>query len=342
MNDRINERQKLRIIGLRESDPNISICSISRTVGVSRKTVRLWINRYANEGSIQCHHNIRPRVTTHEQDDLLHGNARNTRFTTARQLALDCGLNVSNNTIRRRLKERGIKAYIAAKKDFLTARHREIRLNFANELLENRTIEYWESLWYSDEKSFGSHEHGKVYVYRERNTRYDPANIYTVKKSGRINENVWGVFNSRGHALLLRINGHLNQDIYRDEILPQFLAFARERQPDGPINFMQDNCPVHRSNSVNNWFQNHPAINILRWPAKAQDINPIENVWGAMVKSLGNNNANISNKDQLWNRIQLIWDRFFINNIQARKFAMSVPNGRLPDVIAKQGGWTKY
>lgn len=41
---------------------------------------------------------------------------------------------------------------------------------------------------------------------------------------------------------------------------------------------------MHRAAVVYNWFSQHPDIQVIRWPAKSPDLNPIENLWGLMVQ----------------------------------------------------------
>ena len=50
-----------------------------------------------------------------------------------------------------------------------------------------------------------------------------------------------------------------------------------------PIYLVQDNCPIHRSKVVNNWFREHPEFNRLFWHFRPPDLNPIEHVWANMV-----------------------------------------------------------
>lgn len=44
---------------------------------------------------------------------------------------------------------------------------------------------------------------------------------------------------------------------------------------------MQDNSPVHTANNVMNFFSNR-NFELMEWPPKSPDLNPIENVWSLM------------------------------------------------------------
>ena len=65
-----------------------------------------------------------------------------------------------------------------------------------------------------------------------------------------------------------------------------FLPSIRERFPGQTVRFIQDRSPIHTAGVISAWFREHPEIEVLPWPPKGADINPIENVWGNMVKDL--------------------------------------------------------
>lgn len=50
------------------------------------------------------------------------------------------------------------------------------------------------------------------------------------------------------------------------------------------IRSMQDNSVVHTSYETLQWFQDHPEIELIRWPVRSPDLNIVENVWAQMIR----------------------------------------------------------
>ena len=83
--------------------------------------------------------------------------------------------------------------------------------------------------------------------------------------------------------------GNLTEEQYIHVLENSLLLPAPDRFPNG-FSFIQDNSSNHTAKIVQKWFAAHPFIEKLDFPAKAPDMNPIENVWGLMVKRLNSEN----------------------------------------------------
>lgn len=80
-------------------------------------------------------------------------------------------------------------------------------------------------------------------------------------------------------------------------------------------------------------------INIIEWPSKGCDLNPIENIWANIVNSWTAQHEWMSN--QLMYHTNAEWEAYRKNQDVLYTIIASVPN-RLQDVIANGGGWTHY
>ena len=78
-------------------------------------------------------------------------------------------------------------------------------------------------------------------------------------------------------------------------------------------------------------------MQLLPWPAYAQDMSPIEHAWDLVDRRLANDPA--ASKDELWLRTQAIWNSPPQADIQ--NLFDSMPR-RIAALIAARGGYTKY
>lgn len=102
--------------------------------------------------------------------------------------------------------------------------------------------------------------------------------------------------------------------------------------------FQQDNAAIHVSNEVKNWFQER-QITTMEWPACSADLNPIENLWGILVRDVYKNGRQFQKCEELKDAIRQAWKN--IRPAQIQTLVNSMPN-RIFDVILHNGMNTNY
>ena len=102
---------------------------------------------------------------------------------------------------------------------------------------------------------------------------------------------------------------------------------------------MHDNCSIHTANIVRRWFDEQRDVELLPWPSKACDLNPIENMWACIVNAWDPEDERTSN--QLMRHAETEWEVLRRKPQIVYNHVESMPK-RLRSVVDNNGGWTKY
>jgi transposase len=176
---RLNEGQRNNAIGRLQTGETQT--HISRVLNVSQSNIsRLW-DRYQQQGSTHDRpQSGRPRVTTPAQDRHIRLRNLRDRFTiaTSTAAAIPGQRRISDQTVRNRLREAGIRARRPVKAVVLTRRHRQVRLQWV------RTYrvwpqQRWRTAWFSDESRFLLKRGvGRARVYRRDEMSALPITVF--------------------------------------------------------------------------------------------------------------------------------------------------------------------
>ena len=129
---RLNEDQHNNAID--RLQPGETQTHVSRMLNVSQSNISRFWDRYQQQGSTHDRpRSGRPRVTTPAQDRHIRLRHLRDRFTTATSTAaaIPGQRRISDQTVRNRLREAGIRARRPVKAVVLTRRHHQVRLQWA-------------------------------------------------------------------------------------------------------------------------------------------------------------------------------------------------------------------
>ena len=174
---------------------------------------------------------------------------------------------------------------------------------------------------------------GRVRVWRLRGERYRDDLVQRTLQGGKDSVHVWGAIWHDGRSCLQILHQNVNGEIYC-QVMRQFLD--ANQFPQGRWKLQQDNAPAHRSVVVQG-FLHENNVDVMAWPSRSPDLNPIENVWDFIGRRCQARNP--QNLRHLADLLVAEWNGMsqeFINNLIS-----SIPR-RIRDVIEVNGGSTRY
>ena len=327
-----------RIISLLEE--GYSMRYVAQRVGVSVSVANRAWSRYQETGQYARRQGSgRHRVTTARQDREIVRRVLEQRTITARCVRSEVdGLHrISEETIRRRLREAGLRSHPRAQVPRLTLGHRRARLQFARNHV-NWTMRQWRNVYFSDESRFGLYGNdARIRTWRHRGERFNQRCIMPIRAHNGGSVMVWGCISLRGRTELVILPPPAMTSIrYVNDVLqPHILPLKRQLRQN--FVFMQDNARPHTANITQQFFQRHD-IALLNHPSNSPDLNPIEHVWDEMKRRLRRREEQPRNLNELGEVLRQIWHEIPMNFIQ-RCINMQQ---RLQAVIDQRGGNTHY
>jgi len=149
-----------------------------------------------------------------------------------------------------------------------------------------------------------------VLVHRPQGERYNPQYMSTCKRSVRVSVNCWGSISHKGAGVLHRIEGQMDGLHYQHILQNVMLPSVRMLYPDGIIHLQQDHSSIRDSRVVQEWLSRQADVELLDWPPRASDMNPIENMWSEVKRTMQESWPVLPprNSDELWALVSNAWD----------------------------------
>jgi transposase len=234
------------------------------------------------------------------------------------------------------LGENGFKRRLPHLKPPLSEVNKAKRLAFAQKWMTDGVCTMENVIW-TDESRVASHPNNRR-VSMWTNTA-DPC--YQVKMhSGGNSVMFWGSFSKHGTGPLVSLQGTMDSKEYvtvlKENLIPE-IRLAKRTIP-GTWRLMQDNAPCHSSKQTKAFLARN-SVEFIDWPPYSPDLNPIENIWHWMKSVLETEFPVCNSAEEIEARFFEIWGT--ITPEMCQNWCGGYER-RLLDVIAANGGYTKY
>ena len=195
----------------------------------------------------------------------------------------------------------------------------------------------WQRVLFTDESRFQLHvADGRRRVYRRRGEREARCCVQEVIPFGGGNVMVWGGILGNVTTNLVVIDGNLTGQRYINTVLQPVVIPFLQRHPH--TLFQQDNARPHVANQTLQ-FLNANNVNVLPWPSRSPDMNPIEHLWDYLDRQIRLRPQQPHTRQQLIAALMEEWRR--IPPAFIRRLTFSVRR-RVQACLNANGGHTRY
>lgn len=328
----VKQRWEIVFLCTHRLGPKLSAGMAAKEVGCSKSAAQRWLKTFSETGDvIEKPKSGRKRKTGKIEDEKIFEASKSLPEASSSHLSHileEKGLEISAQTIRRRLHEAGMVFASPMFKPLLTEHHRKCRLEFAN---KNAQMD-WTRVIFTDETTLQLFTAPRK-VWRNKGENYVAR---TVKHP--FNIHAWGCFAASGFGRLYLFKGNLNAQrltkIYEEALLPSALELFGDSHE--PWFLQEDNDPKHVSRLAKEWRALN-LINRIDWPSQSPDLNPIENVWGVLKANVAQKKCRT--EKELEKAVKEEWAN--MNQNFCRNLVESLPK-RLHAVISSEGDYTIY
>lgn len=324
------------------SKEEIAVFKVLRSLHWSDRQIGVYTGRdhrsvarcLQRENMPKKHRPGRPTKLTAADCRLIIRESSNARIS-AKQLKAIVGDKCCETTILKVLHSSGILRYQKMNcKPKISKRHIEARLRFAKQH-ETDNVEQWNHWIFSDEKKFNlDGPDGLAYYWHDLRKENK---FFSTRQNGGGSVMVWAGFWWTGRTEIFFCDKNFNSAAYQTMLTNVLLPVA-DQIAVPPVIFQQDNAPVHVSKSTNEFLQSK-TIATTHWPARSPDLNPIENLWGILVRAVYRDGRQFQHVQELKDAISKEWRSIKTELLQ--DLISSMPE-RIKAVVTSKGKETRY
>lgn len=160
--------------------------------------------------------------------------------------------------------------------------------------------------------------------------------IFSRRQNGGDSIMVWGGFSANGMIALAILEGNQDSDKYIQTLSDYLMPLVDELHGKEWI-FMQDGASI-LGPTRRKWLS-EAQVNVMDWPAKSPDLNPIENMCSVLARAVYHNARQFADVDELQQCVEEEWANIRFEYLD--KLLESMPK-RCVDVLQTSGLQTKY
>jgi transposase len=218
----------------------------------------------------------------------------------------------------------------------LTPDHMAKRLAWAKLQLESARD--WKGVIFSDEKKFNRDgPDGFKMTWKDKRRSKKRHKKYKKRQQGGGSIMFWGGISWEGKTQLAILEGRQASEDYIYTVSEYMLPFAHLKYGTDFV-YQQDNAPIHSSKMTQEFFS-RMDVEVLDWPARSPDLNPIENLWATMARRVYGDGKQYDDMNELRQAVLAAWDSITLDEI--RTVIDSMPR-RCIQVVERKGDKTNY
>ncbi|CDF37795.1 unnamed protein product [Chondrus crispus] len=218
----------------------------------------------------------------------------------------------------------------------LTPMHMQQRLDWAKNHV-TWDDEKWNKIIFSDEKKFNlDGPDGCHYYWHELRKE---KKVLSRRHQGCDSLMIWSCFSYYGRKNLVIMYGKQDSAKYCEILKDDLLPFAGETHGEN-WTYQQDNASINRSFYTKKWFTDN-GVAVLPWPSRSPDLNPIENLWRILARSVYGNERQYQDSVELFEASVDCWQNFD-HSILENLVGLMQMQRRCIAVLQKNGDRTSY
>ena len=157
------------------------------------------------------------------------------------------------------------------------------------------------------------------YVRRRSGKELQEPCLHPTVDHGGGSVQVWGCISAGGVGDLVRIDGIMNAEKYRQILIHH--AIPSGRRLIGPrFTFQQDNDPKHTANKFKRYLkrkEDQCVLELMEWSPKSRDLNIIEAIWNHLDRKKIKKQP--KSQEELWEVLQNACNNISANVLQKRQ-----------------------